>query len=794
MKFPVSFRTWLLAALTACSLTAVNGEPSRGAVTLRVQGLPNDAATDPTSMAEQRVVAAFRKAHPNINVEPAEGLKIATLNSEASTIMMIAGGIAPDVIRMNFRSSDTYIRQGIVTPLDPFLKEAKEAGADILASLPPQVLPVIRKSQSDGSSQTYGLPLQLVVSGLYFNRELFRQAGLPPRAPKDWNELIEFARKIQGLGPQYYGLFLQSGGSASFTLMNFIRAAGGDAVEEIRPDEWRATFNSPAAVQAYLFYYQIVAVEKLAYRSPGKPKEELLDKIGMFFRYIGDSAQTDPEVWGFGPVPQGPSQHGGSEINAGILSIFAGITDPEKRHAAWEYIRFVTSSEADRIRCAALVDLGLGSLINPANLRRFGFEEYLIMSPPGLEEEMKKALAEGKPEPYGKNCNLIYQEMTYPLDQILLSPAVANAWRSQGPPAAGREIQIILNRAAERTNERMIGYVPPAEMKIRRGVALAVVVSIIVTFFWVGRAVTRSFAQSAAMMSKPIAGRSMTPWLCLFPAFALVLTWNYLPLIRGTQIAFQDYQIFLKSSFVGLDNFANVLFDPAFWNSILATMHFAAWTLTLGFLAPILLAYMLHLIPRYKLIYRTLYYLPAVISGTAVFFLWKELFDADGILNRVLRFTGIEVASSWPENPHLAMLSCIIPGIWAGTGPGCLIYLAALKTIPEEQFEAAEIDGAGFLSKTMNVVYPGLKSLILINFIGAVTAAFHGATNVLIMTGGGPNGITEVSSLLIFYEAFARLRFGPATAMAWIIGSMLVGFTVLQLRRLSRMEFSTAAK
>jgi multiple sugar transport system permease protein len=286
----------------------------------------------------------------------------------------------------------------------------------------------------------------------------------------------------------------------------------------------------------------------------------------------------------------------------------------------------------------------------------------------------------------------------------------------------------------------------------------------------------------------------MVPWLCLFPAAALVVTWNYLPLIRGTQIAFQDYQIFLKSTYVGLDNFANVLFDPAFWNSILATLHFAAWTLTLGFLAPILLAYMLHLIPRYKLIYRTLYYLPAVISGTAVFFLWKELFDADGILNRVLRFAGIEAASSWPENPHLAMLSCILPGIWAGTGPGCLIYLAALKTIPEEQFEAAEIDGAGFWSKTINVVYPGLKSLIIINFIGAVTAAFHGATNVLIMTGGGPNGITEVSSLLIFYEAFARLRFGPATAMAWIIGSMLVGFTVLQLRRLSRMEFSTAAK
>jgi multiple sugar transport system permease protein len=84
------------------------------------------------------------------------------------------------------------------------------------------------------------------------------------------------------------------------------------------------------------------------------------------------------------------------------------------------------------------------------------------------------------------------------------------------------------------------------------------------------------------------------------------------------------------------------------------------------------------------------------------------------------------------------------------------------------------------------------KRLIVINFTGAVAASFHGATNILIMTGGGPNGATEVTSLLLFFEAFTRLRFGHATAMAWIIGSLLIGFTVLQLQRLSRMEFKTA--
>lgn len=140
----------------------------------------------------------------------------------------------------------------------------------------------------------------------------------------------------------------------------------------------------------------------------------------------------------------------------------------------------------------------------------------------------------------------------------------------------------------------------------------------------------------------------------------------------------------------------------------------------------------------------------------------------------------------------LAMLSCVIPAVWAGAGPGCLIYLAALKTIPEEQFEAAEMDGAGFWNKTRNIVFPGLKPLIIINFVGAVTGAFQSSQNVLIMTGGGPNGATEVAALRIFYEAFMFLNFGPATAMAWILGAMLIGFTLIQLRRLSRMEFRGA--
>lgn len=136
------------------------------------------------------------------------------------------------------------------------------------------------------------------------------------------------------------------------------------------------------------------------------------------------------------------------------------------------------------------------------------------------------------------------------------------------------------------------------------------------------------------------------------------------------------------------------------------------------------------------------------------------------------------------------MLTVIIPMVWAGMGPGCLIYLAALKGISDDFYEAADLDGATFIDKILFVVFPMLKPLILINFLGVFIASFYGATAmIMVMTGGGAN--TEVAGLHIFYKAFIYLKFGPATAMAWVLASMLIGFTVYQLRILSRLEFRT---
>jgi multiple sugar transport system permease protein len=145
----------------------------------------------------------------------------------------------------------------------------------------------------------------------------------------------------------------------------------------------------------------------------------------------------------------------------------------------------------------------------------------------------------------------------------------------------------------------------------------------------------------------------------------------------------------------------------------------------------------------------------------------------------------------WLSDSRTAMLACVMPMVWAGMGPGCLIYLAALKGIPDDYYEAADIDGATFIDKVMFVIFPNLKMLIIINFIGVFIGSWYGAVgNILAMTGGGAN--TEVADLAIWYEAFTYLRLGPATAMAWMLGFMMIGFTVNQLKMLSKVEFRAA--
>ena len=235
-----------------------------------------------------------------------------------------------------------------------------------------------------------------------------------------------------------------------------------------------------------------------------------------------------------------------------------------------------------------------------------------------------------------------------------------------------------------------------------------------------------------------------------------------------------------------------MLTSSSFWQSVGVTFRFVALSLGLGFLAPVLLAVLLSELPRFKYFFRTVYFLPAVTSGFVITLLWKQFFDPSplGLANRVLAPLGMG-PFTWLQDPNLAMFCIVIPGVWASAGPGCLLYLAALKTVSDDLYEASELDGASWLQKIRNVTIPTIFPLMIINFLGAFIGAFHGTGNILVMTGGGPDRATQVVGLEIWFNAFLYLKFGYATAMAWVLGASLVGFVVLQMKFLKKMDFRT---
>jgi multiple sugar transport system permease protein len=138
------------------------------------------------------------------------------------------------------------------------------------------------------------------------------------------------------------------------------------------------------------------------------------------------------------------------------------------------------------------------------------------------------------------------------------------------------------------------------------------------------------------------------------------------------------------------------------------------------------------------------------------------------------------------------MPTIICIGIWAGTGPGTLIYLAALKSVPDELYEAAELDGARWTHRLSMITMRFLKPLLVINFVGAVIGAFQASQNIFVLTGGGPDFSTQTFALEIFMQAFIFLKFGYAAAMAWVMATLLIAFTIWQLRILRQVEFRRA--
>ena len=815
------------------SLAAVEKVP------LRVMSLPDPGSMLAEDRVEMELIREFKRQNPDIELSAFSGISIQNVGTESRLMLAMAGGSAPDVLTINFRMSDTYIQQNFLYPLDNYILRDPEFKSieNFLKTVPEAIQPILLRSgpaigKFKKGRHVWMTGAQPVVRALHWRKDVFKEAGLDPeRPPKTWDELLSFARRLSDPAENRFGFSISAGPQSAWDFLPFLWGAGGEAMVKDKNGVWRAAFGSREAAVALEFYLRLTmerwqdsdGVTQFGYTTVNGDDRAVRQalsagKLGMYNNYLRNATMgtVDASLVGIAPFPMGPAGISATEINAGLYGIFAGIegrTNSEGkhvsakkiRHAAWKYIRFMTSKRAREIYTRTMVELGLGRNLSPMYLREFGYTEYLKHYPPELEKIYTYALKHGKPEPYGRNCQMVYIYMTKPIDEAMQMVRSGRLPEGDTPEIREERIQILqklLKAAEDRTNARMVGHISKAEMRKRTTVTYIAAVLIFAVFCFVICNIWKTFSPKDSFSGKKKGfgfRRNWPGYIIMLPALISIALWVYYPMVTGSQLLFQDYRVVGTSSWTGLDNLAGVLFSDEWWGSIWNTFRYMVLMLSLGFLAPIILAILLQEVSHGKIIYRTLYYLPAVMSGLVVMFMWKLFYQqgSTGILNQVLgEIAGLFGLTfrpvAWLQDARWALLSCVIPVIWSSAGPGCLIYLAALKGVPDDIYEAAEIDGANFLQKIMHVTLPSLKSLIIINFVGAFIAASQSGGMILVMTFGSAN--TEVAELHIFKEAYTNLRFGSAIAMAWVLGVMMVLFTIYNLKRLSRMEFKTTGK
>ncbi|HVC82415.1 MAG TPA: sugar ABC transporter permease [Chloroflexota bacterium] len=281
----------------------------------------------------------------------------------------------------------------------------------------------------------------------------------------------------------------------------------------------------------------------------------------------------------------------------------------------------------------------------------------------------------------------------------------------------------------------------------------------------------------------------LTPYWFVLPWVVGLAVFTLGPLLFSLVISFFDWPIIGAHHFIGFDNYSTMFTnDPLFWQALGVTFKFAAIFVPLNLVSALLLAMLLSRPARGLSIYRTLFYLPAVVSGVALALVWGWVFDGQyGLLNYLLSLVGIS-GPDWLNDPHWTLLAMVIASLWS-QGAAMLIFLAALKNISVELYEAAGIDGAGRLMTFLRITIPMISPTILFNLITSIIAAFQTLTLALVMTNGGPVRATYFYALYVYQNAFQGFQMGYASANAWIMFLIIIALTLIVFKSSPRWVY-----
>lgn len=265
----------------------------------------------------------------------------------------------------------------------------------------------------------------------------------------------------------------------------------------------------------------------------------------------------------------------------------------------------------------------------------------------------------------------------------------------------------------------------------------------------------------------------VAPWFLAYALFSLV------PMLMSVYMSFTDWPVIGSPTFIGLDNFRDLVHDEAFRNSLWVTIRYAVFTVPLGMIASFSIALIMASKTKGLKLYRTIYYLPAVVSGVAVGIIWRWILDPrNGLINNLLLLVGI-TGPGWLTDPKWVLPSYVIMSLW-GAGAGMLTYLVSVNEVPNDLHEAAQMQGADFFKRIFLIIIPFVKPILYYNLIMGIIGAFKKFNDAYILGGAGGEG--QFILLQIYDTAFTYFKMGYASAMSWVFLIIVLSITLLVFR------------
>ena len=284
------------------------------------------------------------------------------------------------------------------------------------------------------------------------------------------------------------------------------------------------------------------------------------------------------------------------------------------------------------------------------------------------------------------------------------------------------------------------------------------------------------------------AERSAAAWFFVAPALVLIGVFFFIPVAASLLLSVTDFDIYAVASsentrLVGFDNYARLLRTPLFWASLRNTFYFALvggpLTIAVSLAAALLLNAKL---VRWKTLFRTIYFTPFVTTLVAVAIVWRYLYHTRyGLLNYALGALGVGPVD-WLGDPRWAMPAIIVMAVWKNFGYNMLIFIAGLQSVPDELYDAANVDGAGPVRQFFYVTLPMLRPTLLFVSVITMIGYFQLFAEPYVMTQGGPLRSTTSVVLLMYEEGFRWWRMGYAAAIAFVLFVVILLATMVQFR------------